>query len=247
MVKGKFYIGTSGWNYKHWIGNFYPAGMKAKDHFPHFKKFFTTVELNNPFYHLPPRSTFEKWKKETSDDFVYAVKASRFITHMKKLKDPAEPLAEFLHNAEGLEEKLGVILFQLPPGWKVNIERLQEFLGHLPKHHRYTFEFRNTTWYTGEVYELLRQNNCAYCIYELAGHMSPLEVTADFIYVRLHGPGGKYQGSYWEEALRWWAGKCKEWSVQGKDVFVYFDNDQEGYAAFNAIRLREMLGQGPPQ
>jgi len=239
-MSGKIHIGTSGWSYKHWIGNFYPADMKAKDHFEHFKKFYTTVELNNPFYHLPPKQTFINWKNNVPDDFVYAVKASRYITHMKKLKDPAESIANFMANVIGLEEKLAVILFQLPPGWQLNLERLEEFFEKLPKGHRYTVEFRNHTWYHEQVYNLLRQYNIAFCIYELEGHMSPIEVTSNFVYVRLHGPGGKYQGSYSEEALQWWAGKCKEWSQQGKDVFVYFDNDQGGYAAFNGIRLREL-------
>lgn len=241
-MAGRIHIGTSGWSYKHWIGNFYPEDVKAKDHFAYFRQFFNTVELNNPFYHLPPMQTFVNWKNTVPDDFVYAVKASRYITHMKKLKDPAESLANFLENVVGLEEKLGVILFQLPPGWQLNLERFKEFLEKLPAGHRYTFEFRNHTWYVPEIYSLLRQYNCAFCIYELEGHVSPLEVTANFVYVRLHGPGGKYQGSYWEEAVQWWAARCKEWSAEGKDVFVYFDNDQEGYAAFNAIRLKELTG-----
>lgn len=239
-MAGKIHIGTSGWSYKHWRGNFYPADVRVKDHFAYFQKYFKTVELNNPFYHLPPKQTFINWKNTVSDDFVYAVKASRYITHMKKLKEPAESLANFLENVVGLEEKLAVILFQLPPGWEINIGRFTEFLGKLPKEHRYTFEFRNTTWYDERIYNLLKQYNCAFCIYELAGHVSPMEVTADFVYIRLHGPGDKYQGSYPEQTLQEWADKCKEWSKEGKDVFVYFDNDQEGYAAFNAIRLREL-------
>lgn len=241
-MSGKVIIGTSGWSYKHWKGNFYPDGLKEKEHFEYYRKFFGSVELNNPFYHLPPRQTFETWKNTVPDDFVFAVKASRFITHMKKLNDVNESLALFLHNAEGLEEKLGVVLFQLPPGWKVNVDRLVLFLQKLPKHHRYTFELRNTTWYDERVYALLREHNCAFCIYELDGHMSPLEVTADFVYVRLHGPGGKYQGSYGKEALQWWASQCNSWAADGKDVYVYFDNDQEGYAAFNAMTLKKLIG-----
>jgi uncharacterized protein YecE (DUF72 family) len=239
-MAGKIHIGTSGWSYKHWRGNFYPADLKVNDQFAYFQRYFKTVELNNPFYHLPPKQTFINWKETVAEDFVYAVKASRYITHMKKLKDPVEILASFLENVAGLDDKLGVILFQLPPGWQLNLERFSEFLEKLPTHHRYTFEFRNPTWYVPKVYDLLKQYNCAFCIYELAGHMSPMEVTADFVYIRLHGPGDKYQGSYEEEVLQEWANRCKEWSGEGRDVFVYFDNDQEGYAAFNAIRLREL-------
>ena len=240
-MTGRIYIGTSGWSYKHWKGNFYPGDIRQKEHFDYFKKFFKTVELNNPFYHLPPKQTFVNWKEAVADDFIYAVKASRFITHMKKLKDPTESLANFMGNVVGLGEKLAVILFQLPPGWQINTERFKEFLEKLPKGHRYTFEFRNTTWYEEEIYKLLEQYNYAFCIYELAGHMSPFKVTADFVYIRLHGPGDKYQGSYNEEALHSWAGKCKSWAKEGKDVFVYFDNDEKGYAAFNAIRLNELV------
>lgn len=216
-MKGKIEIGTSGWNYKLWRGNFYPADLKIKDEFEYFRQHFKTVELNNPFYHLPPKQTFVNWRETAAPGFTFAVKASRYITHMKKLKDPAESLASFLENVVGLEEKLGVILFQLPPGWKLNLERLREFLEVLPHHHRYTFEFRNATWYADEVYELLKRYNCAFCIYELAGHNSPMEVSADFVYIRLHGPGDKYQGSYDEVALNYWADRCKEWSAQGKE------------------------------
>lgn len=241
-MKGKIYIGTSGWSYKHWKGTFYPADVKEMDHFEYYRKFFNSVELNNSFYHLPSKEVFENWRASVPDDFVFAVKASRYITHMKKLNDPAESIANFMENVVGLQEKLGVILFQLPPHWKRNISRLQQFLSKLPKGQRYTFEFRDADWYHEETLALLREYNCAFCIYHLAGHLSPIEVTADFVYVRLHGPGGKYQGSYSNDELREWAGRCKTWKEEGKDVFVYFDNDEAGYAAYNAIRLKELTG-----
>jgi len=242
-LQGKIYIGTSGWSYKHWMGTFYPPGTKQKDRFPYYQKFFKTVELNSPFYHLPPRQTFEKWKDDVPDDFIYAVKASRFITHMKKLNDAGDSLTRLLDNASGLEEKLSIILFQLPPKWEINVERFRTFLEKLPKGNRYTFEFRDQTWYHDEIYSLLREFNCAFCIYELAGHVSPIEITANYVYVRLHGPGDKYQGSYTDEVLAEWAAWCKDWSESGKDVYVYFDNDQEGFAAFNAIKLQELIGR----
>jgi uncharacterized protein YecE (DUF72 family) len=240
-LQGKIYIGTSGWSYKHWMGTFYPPGTKQKDRFPYYQKFFKTVELNSPFYHLPPRQTFEKWKEDVPNDFIYAVKASRFITHMKKLNDAGDSLTRLLDNASGLDEKLSIILFQLPPKWEINVERFRAFLEKLPKGNRYTFEFRDHTWYQDAVYSLLREFNCAFCIYELAGHVSPIEITANYVYVRLHGPGDKYQGSYTDEVLAEWAARCKDWSDTGKDVYVYFDNDQEGFAAFNAIKLKELI------
>ncbi len=248
MEQRKIYIGTSGWHYKHWMGNFYPPGLKSKDFTSYFLRFFRTVEINNSFYKLPSAETFANWRASVPDDFVFAVKGSRFITHMKKLKDPQESIQRFFQNVNALEEKLGPILFQLPPGWSVNEERLAAFLAVLPPYYRYTFEFRHPSWYTPGVYALLQKYNAAFCIYELEYHMSPLQVTADFVYVRLHGPETKYAGSYSESALQWWASKCLEWQQQGLDVYVYFDNDQLGYAAFNAQRLQQLVQeQNHPQ
>ena len=241
MRKGKLYIGTSGWHYKHWKGTFYPAGIKASGQFEEYRKHFSTVEINNSFYRLPAPETFAMWRKITPGDFVFAVKGSRFITHMKKLNLDKEGVKKFFDSVKKLNEKLGVILFQLPPKWKINTERLRSFVKVLPKKYRYAFEFREHSWYNDEVYTILRDNNCAFCIYELEHHLSPLQVTADFVYIRLHGPGNKYQGSYSEDTLAGWANKSKIWQDEGKDVFVYFDNDQEGYAAFNAIRLQQLV------
>lgn len=242
-MKKRFHIGTSGWHYKHWKGTFYPADTKDKDQLSIYLEHFKTVEINNSFYRLPSADTFSLWRKSVPEDFLFAVKASRYITHMKKLKDTAEGLHLFLTHADHLKEKLGPILFQLPPGWKCNAERLSQFLMHLPKGYRYAFEFRNTTWYDKSIYDLLKQHNCAFCIYELDHHLSPLEVTADFVYVRLHGPEGKYQGSYTKKQLSVWAKRCMQWRKSRRDVFVYFDNDQEGYAAFNASTLKQLLDE----
>ena len=239
--KGKIFIGTSGWHYKHWKGTFYPANTSDAEQFDHYIQHFNTVEINNSFYKLPTPKTFTGWKQAAPARFIFSVKASRFITHMKKLKADRASIRKFFSSAGKLEEKLGPILFQLPPGWKINADRLDEFLRRLPAGHRYTFEFRNHTWYQEAVYTLLRQNNCAFCIYHLERHLSPLEVTADFVYVRLHGPGNKYQGSYTKRTLKKWADHCLEWQQEKKDVYVYFDNDQAGYAAFNALQLLQMI------
>lgn len=241
MSKGRIHIGTSGWHYKHWIGTFYPEGTKESEQLGYYIEHFKTVELNNSFYHLPAAETFKHWKEAVPGDFLFAVKASRYITHMKKLKDGKAAIEQFLGHADALGKKLGVVLFQLPPGWKVNVERFEDFLSQLPKGYRYVFEFRNETWYDEKIYALLRKFNCAFCIYELEHHRSPEEVTADFVYVRLHGPGAKYQGSYTARALGNWAKKCRAWQAEGRDVFVYFDNDQRGYAAFNAADLLRRL------
>ncbi|MDX5347097.1 MAG: DUF72 domain-containing protein [Hymenobacteraceae bacterium] len=239
--KPNIHIGTSGWHYKHWMGNFYPPGLKSKDFTNYYLQFFRTVEINNSFYKLPTKETFANWYNSVPEDFVFAVKGSRFITHMKKLKDPQQSMNLLMENVSELKEKLGPILFQLPPLWKFNEERFRQFLQVLPPYYRYTFEFRNPTWYNETVYELLRQHHCAFCIYELAGHVSPILTTTDFVYIRLHGPNGKYAGSYPDSALSWWANRCLKWQQQGLEVYVYFDNDEAGYAAFNAKRMLELL------
>jgi uncharacterized protein YecE (DUF72 family) len=241
VKKGKSYIGTSGWHYKHWKGIFYPEGTPEKSQLDFYVRTFHTVELNNSFYRLPSAETFAKWKNTVPEHFLFSVKGSRFITHLKKLNVNHAQVHEFLDNADKLGKKLGPVLFQLPPRWNVNPERLEDFLKLLPQKHRYVFEFRNESWYIPEMYNLLHQHNCAFCIYELGGHRSPEEITADFVYIRLHGPGNKYEGSYTTAALKKWAHKCSLWLDAGKDVFIYFDNDQLAYAPKNAASLKKML------
>lgn len=235
-------IGTSGYHYKHWVGRYYPADVKQGGMLEHYIRDFDTVELNNTFYQLPNESTFDAWRRNVPRDFLYAVKGSRFITHMIKLKDPLRGLKNFLPRAELLGSKLGPILWQLPPGWKVNVERLEEFLSLLPRKHRYTFELRNGTWMTDEVYDVLRKYDAAFCIYELAGYHSPIELTADWTYIRLHGPTHfKYQGSYSDAQLEEWATRIRGWSRKLKAIYVYFDNDDSAYAVRNALTLKAML------
>ncbi len=236
------HIGTSGWHYKHWVGTFYPDRTPASRMFALYCEHFNTVELNNTFYCLPKPAGLNNWRDSSPADFCFAAKGSRFITHMKKLKDPEAALAKYFDAIEKLREKLGPILFQLPPGWDFDGERFSTFLKALPEHHRYAFEFRNQTWNNPEAYDLLARYRSAYCIFDLAGYQSPIHVTADITYVRLHGPGGKYQGSYSDEALSRWAKQIEAWTRELKAIYVYFDNDDSGYAAHNALRLKELLG-----
>jgi uncharacterized protein YecE (DUF72 family) len=239
---GKAYIGTSGWHYMHWIGKFYPENTKPKDFRSEYLKHFETVELNSTFYHLPSADTFSNWKNSTPEDFIFSVKASRFITHMKKLKDPTQTFGNFIENADHLEEKLGPILFQLPPKWEYNKERFADFVNALPPSgYRYSFEFRNQSWDNDEVYDMLRSHNISYCLYELEYYRTPIISTADFIYIRLHGPEKRYAGNYTDAVLQQWADYCRGWLSEGKDIYVYFDNDQNAYAAFNAMKLKALL------
>ncbi|HEX3094533.1 MAG TPA: DUF72 domain-containing protein [Candidatus Angelobacter sp.] len=235
-------IGTSGYHYKHWVGTFYPPKTPPSKMLDYYVRCFDTMELNNSFYRLPTIEALESWRNAAPKNFVFAVKASRFITHNKKLKDPENALDNILSRAEHLGKKLGPVLFQLPPKWKLNLERLERLLEILPREHRYAFEFRELSWMTPEVNRLLEHNNAAFCIYELAGYHSPFSVTADFAYVRLHGPGaGKYQGSYSHAHLRAWARQIEQWSARLKAIYIYFDNDQAGYAAQNALELKRMV------
>ena len=238
---GKVHVGTSGWHYKHWIGPFYPPDMRPPKMLRWYAERFDTVEINNSFYRLPATTAVETWCRETTAEFCFAVKASRYITHNRKLTDPESAQEKFISLVEKLGRRLGPILFQLPPSWKVNAERLDNFLAALPRSHRYVFEFRNPTWNVPPVYEILRGHNAAFCVYELAGFQSPIEITADFTYVRLHGPGNKYQGDYSRQVLRRWAQRIEEWRSELKHVFVYFDNDQAGFAPKNALELKRMV------
>lgn len=235
------HIGTSGWNYDHWLGTFYPEDLKSGELFDFYQSRFGTVEVNNTFYQLPEKGTIIHWREQAPEGFLYSVKASRYITHMKKLKDPKESLSRFLERVALLENTLGPILFQLPPNWRSNPERLESFLHLLPENYRYTFELRDERWINDDITALLKAHDAAFCIYEFAGRFSPRIVTTDWVYIRLHGPGDAYQGDYSRETLREWADSIIRWRNQGKEVFCYFDNDQSGYAPKNAIELMEVL------
>ncbi len=234
---GRSWIGTSGWHYRHWSGRFYPPDLRPADFLQYYAGRFRTVEINSAFYRLPSEATVAAWAAETPADFLFACKASRFITHMKKLKDPEAGLPAFLERMEALGEKLGPVLFQLPPNWRPNPERLAAFLDALPKDRRFVFELRDARWHRPDILRLLERHGAAFCLFELGGERSPLAVTADFVYVRLHGPGGPYEGSYDETDLADWAERIAGWRAEGLDVYCYFDNDEKAYAPANARTL----------
>jgi uncharacterized protein YecE (DUF72 family) len=237
MRRAKIFIGTSGWHYTHWRGPFYPEKLPASKMLEFYAQRFHTVELNNTFYRLPRPNGLNNWRESTPREFRFAMKGSRFLTHMKKLKDPASGIERFFERADLLQEKLGPIVFQLPPHWGADAERLDTFLKALPGRHRYAFELRDPTWHSAEIYAILRRHRAAFCIFEIAGFRSGFELTADFTYVRLHGPEGAYRGDYSEAALREWAGRIREWQHKLRAIYIYFDNDQAGYAPKNALEL----------
>jgi uncharacterized protein YecE (DUF72 family) len=242
MARGRCHIGTSGWSYRHWRGPFYLRGMaKGSEQLCFYAERFDTVEVNGTFYRLIEAETFRRWRAATPEGFVFACKGSRYLTHMKRLKDPEQGVARFFERVEALEDKLGPIVFQLPGRFKPDRERLDTFLKALPAGHRYAFEFRDPAWFQPEIMEELAAHDVALCLYEFAGQEAPLEVTASFVYVRLHGPEGPYQGSYGDTALRTWAKRIAAWAKKGLDVYCYFDNDDRAFAPQNALRLREML------
>lgn len=239
----RIHIGTSGWHYPHWSGFFYPEDLGKESYLNHYQGVFHTVEINNTFYRLPEKKTLRSWSDTVHDGFIFSVKASRTITHMKKLKNTGQMVSRFLDRLEVLGDKLGPVLFQLPPRWHVNLERLAGFLDVLPHDFRYVFEFRDPTWCQKSVLDLLAEKGAAFCIYDFDGRQSSKEVTADFVYIRLHGPEGPYEGQYDRSTLSGWAGAISAWSGKNRDVFCYFDNDQNGYAAGDASSLNEMIGE----
>ena len=234
-------IGTSGWHYNHWRGPYYPTNLLPRAMLDYYGQDFDTVEVNNSFYRLPSSATFEAWKDATPAGFCFAVKGSHYITHRKKLLDPKLALDRLMAATCGLGAKRGPILFQLPPNWHCNPDRLQQFLCALPAGPRYSIECRDLSWHNREVYRLLRDHNVAFCLYELGGIRSAVEVTADFVYVRLHGPGNKYEGDYSAGTLKSWADQIDRWKQSDIDVYLYFDNDQAGYAVKNAQELKGIL------
>jgi uncharacterized protein YecE (DUF72 family) len=244
MHAADVHIGTSGWHYQHWIGPFYPAGTHPESFLDYYARHFSTVEINNTFYRLPTRRAVNEWREGSPASFVFAAKGSRFITHMKKLKDPETSIQRYFELIELLGDKLGPIVFQLPPRWHLNVDRLAHFLKALPTHRRYAFEFRDESWFEPRTYEVLAAHKAALCLYELAGRQAPLQVTADFVYIRLHGPDGAYQGSYGDDELAMWARRILEWRAQGISVYCYFDNDERGYAPANALTLARLVAAG---
>ncbi len=234
-------IGTSGWVYKHWMEIFYPVNLPKNQQLSFYSQHFSTVEINFSFYRLPELAVFENWRLQTPEKFIFAVKGSRYLTHMKKLKDPDEPVSRLMERAYGLQEKLGPILFQFPHQWHINLERLQPFLELLQIHpqQRYVLEFRHPSWLIPEVYKLLESAGVALCL--PVSPTVPLDIclTAPWTYIRMHS--GKWGTGYGEEELLTWSERIRSFITQGCDVYVYFNNDAEAYAIRDARSLKSLV------
>lgn len=236
-------VGTSGWSYTSWRGPFFPREVMVKHHLRFYATQFSTAELNGVFYRTPTMEAVRGWREGTPEDFVFSWKASKFITHWKRLTGKSRNSLTLLESRlRLLGPKAGPVLFQLPPQFTANRERLAAFLKLLKPKRRYAFEFRHASWYESPILDLLRAHDIALCLSDHHDAPAPWEVTASFVYVRGHGPGGRYKGSYSDGTLAAWAKHAARWKRGRRDVYVYFDNDQKSAAPFDAKRLMHLLG-----
>ncbi len=235
-------IGTSGWHYDSWRGPFFPANLAIKDQLRYYATQFDTTELNGVFYRTPTPEAVKSWRDQTDDLFVFAWKASKFITHWKRLSDNSVNSLELLESRLSLlGHKAGPVLFQLPPNFEADADRLRGFLKLLPRKRRYSFEFRHPSWYQPKIFRLLSAQNIALCLSDHNDAPAPWRRTADFVYIRGHGPQGRYKGHYSPTALAAWAERIRSWKRRGCDVYVYFDNDQKSAAPADALKLKSLL------
>jgi uncharacterized protein YecE (DUF72 family) len=235
-------IGTSGWHYASWRGRFFPRELMVRHQFAYYATQFDTTELNGVFYRTPTVKAVRDWAKAAPEDFVFAWKASKFITHWKRLSDRSRnSIALMETRLKHLGGKAGPVLFQLPPQFRADRTRLAGFFKLLRKRRSYVFEFRHPSWYETPILDLLRDHDAALCLSDHADAPAPWEVTARHVYLRGHGPGGRYKGRYPEKTLRDWVRHIRKWKRQRRDVYVYFDNDQKSAAPADAARLRDML------
>jgi len=239
----KIRVGCSGWNYRHWRGRFYPKGLPVRGWFAFYAEHFDTVEINNSFYRLPTGDTFTKWRNQARAGFCYAVKANRFLTQAKKLKECEEPLAWMMAPVRRLGDRLGPILYQLPPRFRINLERLESFLKLLPRDVANVFEFRDTSWLVPETLALLDGYGASFCVHDMPGLATERWATGPIAYVRLHGGVGKYWGRYPDEALLSWTDWIVDQAGQGRPAWCYFNNDIDGHAIHDAQTLKAMVAQ----
>jgi uncharacterized protein YecE (DUF72 family) len=241
---GGLFIGTSGWIYKHWANSFYPRGIGQQRHLPYYAERFNSVELNATFYRLPTLSAAQRWHDAVPRGFVFAVKGSRFITHMKKLDVAPESIAIFFERIAPLGDRCGPLLWQLPPHLGRDLPRLERFLASLPRKFRHAFEFRHPSWYEDDaVFALLRAHRAAHVSVSSLAMPARFDVTADFAYLRFHGLAGGVAHDYTRAELRPWVEHARACRARGMDVFAFFNNDMETRAPANAEMMREMLSR----
>jgi uncharacterized protein YecE (DUF72 family) len=238
-MAGDIRIGCSGWSYPHWLKVFYPEKMPAREHFAFYAQHFNTVELNNSFYRQPPRERFEAWRDQAPPGFLFAIKGSRYVTHIKRLAVEQKSVDLVVDAALGLGNKQGPILFQLQANFHADLGRLQRFVGMLPTDVRFTIEFRHDSWLVPSVFELLRAHRIALCIPDHPKMPKSFEITSGFTYVRMHLPPDGL--GYGWRALQPWAERVIDWRRRGLDVFVYFNNDMEGHAINDAKTLISLV------
>jgi uncharacterized protein YecE (DUF72 family) len=239
------HVGTSGWSYRHWEGVLYPPGLPPRQRLDHYLRRYRTVELNASYYRWPTDAAFGHWRRKLPPDFILAVKAPRGLTHQRRLYGPESWVARIRSGLGRLVPVRSLLLVQLSPKFEVDLPRLDYFLGCLPDDLQVAVEMRHPSWHQEPMFELLERRRAAYCVMSGAGLPCLLRATSGMVYVRLHGPdhGALYGGSYSDDDLRWWADRAREWEVQRREVFLYFNNDGGGNAVRNADRLRELLGQ----
>jgi len=236
------YIGTSGWQYRHWRYTFYPKGVAQKNWLEFFCERFQIVELNNSFYSLPKAETFEKWRLRTPDDFIMAAKMSRYLTHIKKLQEPEEPIERFFSRARFLGKKLGPVLLQLPPTLKADPDALDHCLSLMPKHVRTVVEFRHESWWTDEIRSILEKHNAANCLADRgAKPVTELWKTTDWTFVRFHAGLASPQPCYRKKTLEEWVERLREQWGPGDDVYIFFNNDPRACALRDAIWFAELM------
>jgi uncharacterized protein YecE (DUF72 family) len=240
----RYYIGTSGWHYDHWQHLFYPDKLAKAKWLEFYARYFDTVELNNSFYRLPSERAFASWRDSSPGGFTFAVKVSRFITHIKRLKDSQAPLDTFVSRAKILGEKLGPLLYQLPPNMHRDDDRLESFLPILPREIKHVLEFRHESWLNDRVFEIMRRYNVGLCVFDMPDYRCPLLATADFAYVRFHGSSRLYSSCYSDDELAGWAKRIAGLASEVKAVYIYFNNDAEAFAVRNAITLYKYLERG---
>jgi len=237
----RYYIGTSGWHYDDWRGRFYTEKLPRNKWLEFYAQHFSTVELNNSFYRLPSENAFTGWYNSSPPDFRYAVKVSRFITHIKRLKDCDEAITNFMSRAGILKEKLGPLLYQLPPSMHRNDETLESFLNVLPRGLKHAIEFRHESWLVDKVFDILRQYNAGLCVFDMPELTCPLLATADFAYIRFHGSDSLYSSCYTDKELAEWAQRIADLADNLEAVYIYFNNDVQGFAIRNAETMRRIL------